>query len=157
MAAVDCASRIAMFCGGTMAEGWACYATDLMEEAGFLTPLESYAEVQSRRRMAARAIVDVKLHSGEFSLDEAAAFYERAAAMPLAAAHGEAVKNSMFPGAAMMYLFGMDHIHELRRELSALQGDDFDLAQFHDRFLSYGSIPVSLIGADMRRMAANGE
>ena len=30
VAAVDCASRIAMFCGGTMAEGWACYATDLM-------------------------------------------------------------------------------------------------------------------------------
>ena len=40
VAAVDCASRIALFCGGTMAEGWACYATDLMSEAGFLTPLE---------------------------------------------------------------------------------------------------------------------
>src|SRR5437588_12855981 len=30
VAAVDCAGRIALFCGGTMAEGWACYATDLM-------------------------------------------------------------------------------------------------------------------------------
>ena len=29
IAAVDCASRIAMFCGGTMAEGWASYSTDL--------------------------------------------------------------------------------------------------------------------------------
>ena len=48
IAAVDCASRIALFCGGTMAEGWACYATDLMGEAGFLTPLERYAEAQSR-------------------------------------------------------------------------------------------------------------
>src|SRR5439155_10986426 len=38
VAAVDCASRIGMFLGGTMAEGWACYATDLMEEAGFFTP-----------------------------------------------------------------------------------------------------------------------
>src|SRR4029453_17118421 len=28
VAAVDCASRIAMACGGTMAEGWASYATD---------------------------------------------------------------------------------------------------------------------------------
>src|SRR5262249_5734332 len=27
VAAVDCASRIAFFSGGTMAEGWACYAT----------------------------------------------------------------------------------------------------------------------------------
>ncbi len=76
MAAVDSASRIAMFCGGTMAEGWAVYATGLMDEVGFLTPLESYAERHSRRRMAARAVVDVKLHRGEFSLDEAAEFYE---------------------------------------------------------------------------------
>ncbi|MBX9929918.1 MAG: DUF885 domain-containing protein, partial [Gemmatimonadaceae bacterium] len=40
IAAVDCASRIGMFLGGSMAEGWACYATDLMDETGFLTPLE---------------------------------------------------------------------------------------------------------------------
>ena len=38
IAAVDCASRIAMFCGGTMAEGWACYSTELLDEFGFLTP-----------------------------------------------------------------------------------------------------------------------
>jgi uncharacterized protein (DUF885 family) len=172
VAAVDCASRIAMFAAGTMAEGWACYATDLMAETGFLTPLESYAEHQSRRRMCARAIVDVKLHSGEFSLDQAAAFYQARAAMSPAAARAEAVKNSMFPGAAMMYLFGADAIHDLRRELSARQGaarpggaatdgadttggaatrgGAFDLAAFHDRFLSYGSLPVSLIAADMR-------
>src|SRR5512140_1303936 len=38
IAAVDCANRIGMFCGGTMAEGWACYATQLMDELGFLSP-----------------------------------------------------------------------------------------------------------------------
>ncbi|HEX6941968.1 MAG TPA: DUF885 family protein, partial [Gemmatimonadaceae bacterium] len=31
VAAVDAACRIAMFSGGTMAEGWACYATEIME------------------------------------------------------------------------------------------------------------------------------
>ena len=76
IAAVDCASRISMFCGGTMAEGWACYATDLMNEVGFLTPLEQYAEYQSRIRMAARSVVDVRLHQGLFTLQEAAAYYE---------------------------------------------------------------------------------
>ena len=157
MAAVDCASRIAMFCAGTMAEGWACYATGLMDEAGFLTPLESYAEVQSRRRMAARAVVDVKLHRGEFSLAEAAEFYQQAAAMASSAARNEAVKNSMFPGAAMMYLFGMDTIRDLRRNLARQQGDDFDLRRFHDAFLSYGSVPVTLIAAAMQREASGPE
>jgi len=155
VAAVDCASRIAMFCGGTIAEGWAVYATKLMGETGFLTPLELYAEHQSRRRMSARAIVDVRLHQGRLTLDEAAAVYERQAGMSRQAAHNESVKNSMFPGAAMIYLIGTDLIHHLRRDLEAQQGASFNLRRFHDRFLSYGSVPVALIDAAMREDAAD--
>ncbi|MCB0125882.1 MAG: DUF885 family protein, partial [Caldilineaceae bacterium] len=145
MAAIDTASRIAMFCGGTMAEGWSCYTTRLMGEAGFLTALEAYGEHQSRMRMCARAIVDVRLHRGEFTLAEAADYYVKHAGMSAAAAQGEAVKNSMFPGAALMYLMGTDTVVQLREELRARQGEHFDLAAFHDQFLSYGSIPVTLI------------
>jgi uncharacterized protein (DUF885 family) len=149
IAAVDCASRIAMFCGGTMAEGWACYATRLMAEAGFLTPLEQYAEYQSRLRMCARAIVDVRLHQGRLTLEEATAFYEEHAGMGHAAAHSEAVKNSIFPGAAMMYLLGTDRIVQLRQEMARRWGSAFTLRRFHDQFLSYGSIPVALIAEQM--------
>jgi uncharacterized protein (DUF885 family) len=153
MAAVDCANRIAMFCGGTMAEGWACYGTDLMDEIGFLGPRERLSQAHSRLRMAARAMVDVKLHRGEWTLDEAAAYYRNRVAMPSPAARAEAVKNSLFPGTALMYLIGTQQIHRLRRDLAA--GDPaFELRRFHDRFLSYGSIPVSLIAEDMRRSAA---
>jgi uncharacterized protein (DUF885 family) len=151
VAAVDCASRIAMFCGGTMAEGWACYATDLMEELGFLAPLERFAEHHTRLRMAARAIVDVRLHQGELTLEDAADFYRDRVGMTSKAAQSEAVKNSMFPGTALMYLVGTDLIHKLRRDLEARQGPAFDFQRFHDRFLSYGSIPVSLVGESMRK------
>lgn len=149
VAAVDCASRIAMLCGGTMAEGWSCYTTELMDEFGFCTPLESLSQVQSRLRMAARAVVDVELHQGKMTLDEAAAFYRDEAGMADGAAYGEAVKNSMNPGAALMYLTGTDQIHALRREMI---GDrtGLPLRAFHDRFLSHGSIPVSMIAASMR-------
>ena len=77
IAAVDCASRIAMLCGGTLAEGWASYVTDLMDEVGFLTPLESFAQQYARLRMAARTVVDVRLHDGRFSLEDAAALLPR--------------------------------------------------------------------------------
>jgi len=153
VAAVDCSARIGMLCGGTMAEGWACYATDLMDEVGFLTPLEHYEGYQSRLRMTARALVDVGLHCGRYNFDEAVAVYRDRAGMSPEAAHAEVVKNSMFPGAAVMYLLGTDGIHELRRDLAARagrRGEEFDLQGFHDRFLSYGSVPVSLIGAAMR-------
>src|SRR5579884_566427 len=154
VAAVDCASRIAMFFGGTMAEGWACYATEPMDEIGFLEPLERDALCHHRLRMAARAWVDVKLHYGAITLDAATALYRDRVGMSPEAARGEAVKNSMFPGTAMMYLAGTDAIRELRRELSLREGSAFALRGFHDRLLSFGSIPVALIGAAMRREPA---
>lgn len=45
----------------------------------------------------------------------------------------------------MMYQIGTDAIHDLRREVAARLGPSFDLRTFHDRFLSYGAIPVPLV------------
>lgn len=150
MAGVDTSTRIAMFCAGTMVEGWASYVVDLMDDVGFLTPLESYSRHHARLRASARAIVDVNLHHGRFSFDDAVAFYRDDVGMSADAAAGEAVKNSMFPGAAMIYLIGQDAIHNLRRELAARDKAGFSLRRFHDRFLSHGAIPVSLIARSMR-------
>lgn len=154
VAATDCASRIGMLCGGTMAEGWACYATDLVGEHGGLTPLELYAERRRRARMCARAVVDVRLHHGRWSEAEARRFYERHAGLSPAAAEAEIVKNGMFPGTACMYVLGTDAIHTLRRERSAALGPDFSLRAFHDELLSLGSIPVGLAADRMRARAA---
>jgi len=144
IAAVDCASRIAMLCGGTLAEGWACYSTDLADEIGFLTPAEQYVRHHTQLRMAARAIVDIRLHHERFTLAEAEAFYVEQVGMSAPAAHAEAVKNSLFPGTACMYLAGWDGIRRLRREFS-----NTPLREFHDRFLSFGSVPVALVARAM--------
>ena len=146
IAAVDCASRIAMLCGGTLAEGWACYATDLADEAGFLTPAESFAQHSARLRMAARALVDIRLHQCRISLTEAADLYVELVGMSSSAAHAEVVKNSLFPGAACMYLAGWDGIWQLRR-----QSGGTPLRVFHDRLLALGSVPVSLVGQILRQ------
>ena len=132
-----------------MAEGWAVYATELMDEVGFLTPMERFAHRQTRLRMSARAIVDVSMHNGRLSLSEAAAFYEQRAGMTSQAAHREAVQNSLFPGTAMMYVIAADHIRALRTEMSQQWGQEFSLRRFHDEFLSYGSIPVRLVASHM--------
>lgn len=150
IAAVDCASRIALFCGGSTAEGWACYATALMDEIGFLTPLESYAQAHTQLRMTVRAVVDVRLHRGEWSLDQAAAQYRERVGMAPGTAQAEAVKNTMFPGTAVMYLTGTDAIQRLRRERGTREGAAFSLRRFHDRLLSYGSVPVARIARAMR-------
>ena len=150
IAAVDCASRIAMVCGGTMAEGWASYSTHLMREVGALTPREELWELKDQLRMYARAVVDIRLHQGRYTLEEAIEHYEREANMTPGSARGEAIRNSMFPGAPVMYMLGKEEILRLRREMQQRQGDRFSLRRFHNDLLSYGSIPVSLIGASMR-------
>jgi hypothetical protein len=145
VAAVDCASRIGMFLGGTMAEGWACYATDLMDQCGFLTPAESVSQQHTRARLLARAVVDIGLHERSMDFDAAVAVYRDRIGMPHEAAVGEACKNSMFPGTALMYWLGAEGIHRLRRERERVEGAAFSVRRFHDRLLSYGSIPVPLI------------
>lgn len=145
IAAVDCAARIAWFSGGTMAEGWSCYTTGLMAEVGALSPLETYAEGYARLRQAARAICDAGLHLGDMSLDGAATFYADHAGLAPAAARAEATKNSLFPGAAIIYLFGTDAVRDLRAAVAAREGPAFSLRAFHDRFLAHGSLPVPVI------------
>lgn len=149
VAAVDCASRIAFFCGGTMAEGWATYATQLLAETDLVTPLERFSARHGRLRAAARSLVDIRLHEGRLSLDEAARLYEERAGMSSAAARAEAVKNSMFPGAGLIYLVGSDLIRRLRVQAAVRQGSAFDLRAFHDRLLEQGSLPIALITPEM--------
>lgn len=148
VAAVDCASRLAMLCAGTMAEGWACYCGELMTETSFCTPLDKYSELHSSVRFAARAVVDSSLHTGTMTIEDAIRFYMTEAGMSADAAHTEAVNNSMFPGTACEYLLGTNVIHALRNRLAKQEGN-FNLRDFHGHFLSYGSIPVSLIAQDM--------
>jgi hypothetical protein len=145
VAAVDCAYRIGMLQGGTMAEGWACYATDLMDEIGFLTPLESVAEQHARARLLARAVVDIGLHEGSLTFEDAVAIYRDRIGMTPRAARAEACKNSMFPGTAIMYWLGTEGLHQLRRERERIEGASFVLGRFHDRVLAFGSIPVLLL------------
>ena len=154
IAAVDCASRIGMFCGGSMAEGWACYATDLMEEVGFLTDLERVAQQYARLRQLGRAIVDIELH--QHTMDEATArqFYVERVGMSAAAAAREVTRTSMFPGTAIMYWLGTQGIHGLRAARAKADGSAFSLRSFHDELLSFGSIPVALIAQLMSRTAS---
>ena len=145
VAAVDTANRISLFSGGSLAEGWACYVCDLMEEIGFLSPLEKIAQQHTRVRIAARAVADLSIHSGKLTVPQAMLLYEDGAFMSPAAAQGEAVRNSMFPGTAVMYWLGTRGLHQLRASMWSRQGSSFSMLAFHNRVLSHGAIPVALI------------
>jgi len=118
---------------------------------GFLTPFESVAEQHTRVRMLARAIVDIELHTGVITLDDAARFYQSAVGMSAGVSLAEATKNSMFPGTACMYWLGTQGIHDLRTESAAAMGKNFSLRAFHDTLLRLGAIPVAVARELLRR------
>ena len=154
IAATDCASRIGMFLGGSMAEGWACYATHLMEELGMFTPLERLSEQHTRVRMLARAIVDIRLHLGIATFSECVQYYQDVVGMSPEVAAAETTKNSMFPCTALMYWLGTGQILALRERRRTTLGSGFVLRTFHDELLSRGAIPVALAATLMTETPA---
>ena len=145
IAAVDGASRLAMLAAATMAEGWACYATRLMEELGFLDSVERVSEAHSRVRFLARAIVDIELHQGSMTFDEAVRFWVDTVGGSPDVARNEVVKASMFPCTAIIYWLGTEGIVQLRATLERELGNSFSLKRFHDERLDFGSIPIPLV------------
>jgi hypothetical protein len=142
----DCASGIAFLSAGTMVEGWACYAEDLLREAGdFYAGAELLLLKQNERRNAASVMVDINLHLGRWSLAEAAQFYREEAGFAAHRALPETVRNSMFPGSRLMYWSGVEAIKALRRT-SRLSARDF-----HDSLLGFGHVPIAAAGAEMAR------
>jgi uncharacterized protein (DUF885 family) len=116
-----------------------------MDEIGFFTPDESLAQQHTRARLLARAVVDIGLHERSMNIDAAVALYRDRIGMAPEAARAEVCKNSMFPATAVMYWLGTDSLHKLRRERERVEGASFSLRAFHDRVLSFGSIPVPLV------------
>lgn len=142
----DCASGIAFLSAGTMVEGWACYAEDLLRETGdFYAGAELLLLKQNERRNAASVMVDINLHLGRWSIAEAAQFYREKAGFAAHRALPETVRNSMFPGSRLMYWSGVEAIKALRRA-SPLSTRDF-----HDSLLGFGHVPVAAAGEEMTR------
>jgi hypothetical protein len=146
IAGTDCAGGTAFLSAGTMVEGWACYAEDLLREAGgFYSGAELLLLKQNERRNAASVLVDIHLHRGDWSLADAERFYRDEAGFPPQRVTAEVVRNSMFPGSRLMYWAGVEAIKTLRGASS------LDARQFHDTLLSFGHVPVAAAAAEMAR------
>jgi len=146
IAGTDCALGLAFLGAGTLIEGWACYVEDLLMEApGFYSPEEEILLKQYERRNAASVLVDINLHLGRWTQEQAAAFYRDEAGFAPSRVEGEVVRNSMMPGSRLMYWLGVEGIKALRGRWKS------DTQSFHDALLSYGHMPLAWIAEEMDR------
>jgi len=140
IAGTDGAAALALPGSGTMVEGWACYAEDLLEEVpGFYTQTERVLLRYFTLQNIACCLADVRLHSGRWTLEEVQRFYTDDVAFAPGRVVLETVRNSLFPGSRLMYWVGTSAIAELRRR--SLLGT----RAFHDELLAFGSVPVAWI------------
>jgi uncharacterized protein (DUF885 family) len=108
--------------------------------------LEARAQVlRLMRYRAARIPVDVKLATGEWSFSQAVSFFMKEGGLDREAATGEAAGAAATPGQKMNYMTGKYQIERLLGLYRDRRGGEFRLGEFHDRLLSYGSLPLSLV------------
>jgi uncharacterized protein (DUF885 family) len=128
-------------------EGWALYGEEMLLREG-LYPDNSPAEGQilrlSRYR-AARIGVDVNLHTGRWTFEQAVKYFMDAGGLDREAAEGEAAGAASNPSQKISYITGKWQIMRLLGRYRDRQGANFRLGAFHDQLISYGSLPLSVI------------
>ena len=132
---------------GVFVEGWALYGEEMLMRTGFY-PDGSAAQGQilrlSRYR-AARIGVDVNLHTGRWSFEQALKYFMEAGGLDREAAEGEAAGAATSPTQKIWYITGKWQIMNLLGKYHDRLGPNFRLGQFHDDVIKNGSLPLSVI------------
>jgi len=117
-----------------------------MYEAGFYSdPRSRLLQLKDQLWRACRVIIDVRLHTKKMKYDEAVDFLIDCAKLQKVHAQKEVTRYTFTPTQPMSYLIGKRQILELKTEYQNRAGAKFNLKEFHDRLLVFGSIPICLI------------
>lgn len=132
---------------GVFAEGWAFYGEEMLMREGLYQddPGARKQVIHLMRHRATRIGVDVGLATGAMPLPQAIAYFEKNAGIDYDTARGEATRFAMGPGQAIDYQIGKTQIETLQTQVENREGASFDQHAFHDRLLSYGTVPYSTV------------
>ncbi len=142
----------AIFGNGAMVEGWAVYTERMMLENGYpnLTSNESSKEMwlmyyKWNLRTTCNTILDYGVHVNNLSKEDGINLLTKQAFQQQAEAEGKWRRVSLSQVQLCSYFTGYTEIYDFREALKKQQGEKFNLKQFHEQFLSYGSAPVKYI------------
>lgn len=134
------------------AEGWATYLEETLIQAGIADDNPRVRELfyAALIKRGSRFFAEIGMHTGEMTLTEANAYMmDWVPYMEEDLGRYDLVGYLRQPGLGSMYLLGKTQIEQLVSERAFQLGDNFNLGDFHDDFLSRGIIPVTLIRWEM--------
>ncbi len=139
-------------------EGWGMYSEQMMREQGFDDApnfrLALYTDAIWR---AARIILDVRMHRGELSVEEATDFLVAQTSFERSNARAEVNRYTYTPTYQLSYLLGKVLLLQLRADEQKRLGSRFDLRSFHDTLFNNGSLPISFHRRLLRETIRAGE
>lgn len=131
---------------GAMIEGWAVYAEKMMLESGYKNSDEMWLMYYKwNLRTTCNTILDISVHTKNMSKEAALDLLTKEAFQQQAEAEGKWRRVTLSQVQLCSYFTGYTEIYNLREELKKQEGDKFNLKQFHEKFLSFGSAPVKYI------------
>jgi len=136
---------------GSFAEGWAFYGEEMFVRLGLYgDDLDARLFTARWERVrGARVVVDVKLASGEWTLAQAAKFFEEQSGFTASASEAAVAGYALRPGYVLAYTVGRLQLEQLLAEYQHRMGERGSLRDFHDRLLSYGTTPFSVVGPEL--------
>jgi len=137
--------KMGSFLATLFIEGWAFYCEELMEQLGWIAePLQRLGRLHDQLWRAGRIILDVSLHTGALTVEEAIDFMVDRVQLERTNATAEVRRYTMTPTQPQSYLMGKLQILDLVIEYKKTY-PDASLRQMHDAFLSAGSLPPRLM------------
>jgi uncharacterized protein (DUF885 family) len=139
-----------LFSDTVFIEGWALYCEEMMVEEGYITdPKIALFRLKDQLWRACRVIIDVGLHTGTMTFEEAVDMLVTRARLTKVNALGEVKRYTQSPTQPMSYTVGKLLVQELRNDYRKKMGSAFSLKEFHNRLLSFGSLPLRIIREEM--------
>ncbi len=139
-------SRLA---GAAYTEGWGLYSERLADEMGlYRTDAERFGMLDHQAWRAARLVVDTGIHALGWTREQSLDVLRRAGLSETDASI-ETDRYIAWPGQALAYKVGQREIERLRAELTARDGNQFDLRAFHDAVIGHGSVPLATLAREV--------
>jgi uncharacterized protein (DUF885 family) len=127
----------------SMYEGWALYCEQLSIEQGWLNTEEHhFMMLRDRLWRALRVIIDVKLQTGQLSVESAVDLMMAELGFGRQQAEAEINWYTHSPTIPLCYATGRELIHSARDEVVGDSGSE--LSEFHNKLLAQGSIALPL-------------
>jgi uncharacterized protein (DUF885 family) len=137
----------ALLGSGPMIEGWAVYAERMMLENGWGNhePELWLMLDKFQLRATCNTILDYSVHVLNMSEEDALHLLMHDAFQTETEARGKWRRVQLSSVQLTSYFAGFSEIYEFREQQKLRLGERFKLKDFHNQFLSYGSVPVKTI------------